>query len=85
MQEQRPVLSICLPTNGVVEWVIPTLESIYAQNVNFSLFEVVISDNGETTEKVIGHFLVSKSDGKIYPDAEFDYETREATFGDELQ
>lgn len=45
----------------------------------------IISDNGETTEKVIGHFLVSKSDGKIYPDAEFDYETREATFGDELQ
>ena len=50
MQEQRPVLSICLPTNGVVEWVIPTLESIYAQNVNFSLFEVVISDNGENSK-----------------------------------
>lgn len=47
MQEQRPILSICLPTNGVVEWVIPTLESIYAQNVDFSLFEVVITDNGE--------------------------------------
>lgn len=44
----------------------------------------ILTDNGEITEKVIGHFLVCKSNGKIYPNAEFDYETREATFGEEL-
>lgn len=50
MDSTRPILSICLPTNGVVEWVIPTLESIYTQGVDFSLFEVVITDNGENSQ-----------------------------------
>ena len=50
MENQRPILSICLPTNGIIEWVIPTLESIYAQDVDYSLFEVVIADNGENSQ-----------------------------------
>lgn len=50
MQNHRPILSICIPTNGVVEWVVPTLESVYSQNVDFSLFEVVITDNGEDSK-----------------------------------
>lgn len=50
MPNLRPVLSICLPTNGVVEWVMPTLDSIYSQNVDYSLFEVVITDNGENSK-----------------------------------
>lgn len=49
MEIQRPILSLCLPTNGVVEWVVPTLESIYNQNVEYDLFEVVITDNGDNS------------------------------------
>lgn len=44
--DKQPILSICIPTNGVVEWVIPVVNSIYAQGVDNSLFEVVITDNG---------------------------------------
>lgn len=44
------LLSLCIPTNGVVEWVIPVLTSIYSQSINDSLFEVVIADNGKSNE-----------------------------------
>lgn len=44
--DKQPILSICIPTNGVVEWMIPVVESIYSQGVNNDLFEVVITDNG---------------------------------------
>lgn len=41
------LLSICIPTNGVSKWVIPTLRAIYSQEVDTNLFEVIITDNGE--------------------------------------
>ena len=44
------LLSLCIPTNGVVEWVFPVLESIYAQNIDENLFEVIVSDNGNNLE-----------------------------------
>lgn len=44
------VVSLCLPTNGVIEWVFPVLDSIYRQNVDDSLFEVIVTDNGENDE-----------------------------------
>lgn len=47
METKRPILSLCLPTNGAVQWVIPTLRSVYDQGVDHSSFEVVITDNGE--------------------------------------
>lgn len=47
MENNQLLLSICIPTNGVVEWVVPVIESIYAQGVDNALFEVVITDNGE--------------------------------------
>lgn len=43
-------LSLCIPTNGVTEWVIPVLDSIYSQNVDEKLFEVVITDNGNNDD-----------------------------------
>lgn len=43
-------LSICIPTNGVVRWVLPALESIYAQGCDTDRFEVVITDNGQGDE-----------------------------------
>lgn len=42
----QPVISLCIPTNGVVEWVCPVLDSIFRQNVDASLFEVIVTDNG---------------------------------------
>lgn len=41
------LLSICIPTNGAVQFVLPVLESIYTQGVDDNLFEVVITDNGK--------------------------------------
>lgn len=46
----RPLVSLCIPTNGVVQWIFPVLDSIYNQNVNNELFEVVITDNGNNQE-----------------------------------
>ena len=44
------ILSLCMPTNGVVEWVFPVLDSIFEQGCCSSDFEVVITDNGNNTE-----------------------------------
>lgn len=43
------LLSLCIPTNGAVQFVVPVLESIYSQKVDDSLFEVVITDNGKNS------------------------------------
>ena len=45
-----PLLSLCMPTNGIIEWVFPVLESIYSQKTDTSLFEVVITDNGKNDD-----------------------------------
>ena len=42
----QPLISLCMPTNGVSEWVFPVLESIYAQHVKQKWFEVIVTDNG---------------------------------------
>ena len=42
----KPLVSLCIPTNGVVEWVFPVLDSIYNQIVDNAHFEIVITDNG---------------------------------------
>jgi len=44
------LLSLCIPTNGAVEWILPVIESIYSQNYDNSRFEVVITDNGKGTQ-----------------------------------
>ena len=41
-----PILSLCLPTNGVVEWVFPALDSILGQSTASNEFEIVVTDNG---------------------------------------
>ena len=46
----KPLLSLCLPTNGISEWVFPVLDAVYSQNVDNSLFEVVVTDNGNNEE-----------------------------------
>lgn len=48
---QNKLLSLCIPTNGIVEWVLPVLESIYAtSNIPEALYEVIITDNGDNTQ-----------------------------------
>ena len=48
MENDQLLLSICIPTNGIVEWVIPVIDSIYSQGIDNNLFEVVVTDNGES-------------------------------------
>ena len=40
------LLSICIPTNGVAKWVVPTLENLYGLGSDEKTFEVVVADNG---------------------------------------
>lgn len=47
---QNVKVSLCIPTNGVVEWVVAVLESLYSQGVAENLFEVVITDNGHNQD-----------------------------------
>ena len=46
----NPILSLCIPTNGALKWVLPVIDSIYAQECDETLFEVVVSDNTKSTE-----------------------------------
>ena len=46
----QPIISLCLPTNGIIEWVFPVLESIYSQGISTSLFEVIVTNNGDNSE-----------------------------------
>lgn len=48
--EKEPILSICIPTDGSVQWVLPVLDSIYSQDADMSLYEVVITDNGKESQ-----------------------------------
>lgn len=47
---KNTILSLCMPTNGVIEWVFPVLDSIFEQGCNSDDFEVIITDNGDNAE-----------------------------------
>ena len=43
----QPLLSLCIPTNGIPELVFPVLDSIFIQKeVQQDLYEVIVMDNG---------------------------------------
>lgn len=64
MNEDK-LISLCIPTNGKVEFVLPVLESIYSQGVDDKLFEVIITDNGK--DSVLGESIDGfKSHGNIF-------------------
>lgn len=44
------LLTLCIPTNGAAMWVENVVKSIYRQHCNESLFEVIIVDNGGSTD-----------------------------------
>lgn len=48
--DNQPILSLCIPTNGAVQWVLQVLDSIYNQNYDLTKFEVVITDNGKDSQ-----------------------------------
>lgn len=48
--DNQPILSLCIPTNGAVEWILPVIESIYSQGYDNNKFEVVITDNGKDSQ-----------------------------------
>lgn len=62
---ENKLISLCIPTNGKVEFVLPVLESIYSQGVDENLFEVVITDNGKNS--VLGESIEEfKSHGNLF-------------------
>lgn len=50
--DNSPILSLCIPTNGAVQWVLPVLDSIYRQKYDWKKVEVVITDNGKDSELI---------------------------------
>lgn len=46
----NPIVSLCMPTNGVIEWVFQVLDSIYKQGCDNEEFEIIITDNGNNKD-----------------------------------
>lgn len=49
-KENSYIISLCIPTDGSVQWVIPVLRHIFSLKTDRSLFEVVVADNGKSDE-----------------------------------
>lgn len=47
---RQPIISLCIPSSGRIDFLEKTLDSIFAQNINFDSFEVCISDNSGNNE-----------------------------------
>lgn len=64
--ENSLLLSLCIPTNGISEWVFPVLESIYSQKVPLNQFEVIITDNGSNSEfeRKMNEYVLTKKNLK---------------------
>lgn len=71
------LLSLCIPTDGKVNLVIPTIESIYSQGVDLSLFEVIVTDNGSSDD------LSRIIDQYTYPNFHY-YRTTSAGFTNQI-
>ncbi|MBR4267264.1 MAG: hypothetical protein IKQ46_14510 [Bacteroidales bacterium] len=63
----KPLVSLCIPTNGIIEWVCPVLDSIFRQNINSEKYEVVVTDNGNNLdfEKIMSVYC-EKHDNLVY-------------------
>lgn len=66
----RYKLTLCIPTNGIIEWVIPVLESIYEQKKVTEYeneFQVVVTDNGTNNQfKDLMNSYEKKYDNFVY-------------------
>lgn len=65
------LLSLCIPTNGIAEWVLPVIDSIYRQAADLRKFEVVVTNNGKDTDfhnkmieytSIYSNFVYAKND-----------------------
>ena len=52
IMKKELLLSICIPTNGVAEWVLPVIDSIYIDTNDLRKFEVIITDNGTSKDLI---------------------------------
>ena len=54
----NPIISLCIPTNGAVKWVVPVIDSIYSQGCDDALFEVIVTDNAKSEElqEIVEHY-----------------------------
>lgn len=59
MDSNELLLSICIPTNGAVQWILPVLDSIYQQDADRNKFEIIVTDNGKDSEleKYLGKYV----------------------------
>ncbi|MFV4942176.1 glycosyltransferase family A protein [Lactobacillus delbrueckii] len=65
------LVTLCIPTNGVSEWCQPVFESIYQQDVDEKLFQVVVTDNGDNQEfKKIAHQYQIDHKNFVYQETE---------------
>ena len=65
--EKNVLISLCMPTSGVIEWVFPVLDSIFGQGVDDNLFEVVVTDNGDNEKfKMMMKQYVQKHSNIVY-------------------
>lgn len=69
------LISLCIPTNGVSEWIFPVLDSVYAQGIEETLFEVIVIDDGNNesfhkkmTDYCAGHnnIVYEKADTALF-------------------
>ena len=75
--KERPLITLCIPTYGVVGWVELCIQSIYDQEVNEDLFEVVITDNGK--DKDLEELIKSYNYSNLYY-----YKTKELGFVNQI-
>lgn len=75
MGSDKILVSFCIPTNGIIEWVIPVLDSIYKNIDKFEDFEVIVTDNGNNKEfenkmnyykKKYSNFIYKKTTAKMF-------------------
>ncbi|APP03577.1 glycosyltransferase family A protein [Lactobacillus delbrueckii] len=65
------LVTLCIPTNGVPKWCQPVFESIYQQDVDEKLFQVVVTDNGDNQEfKKIAHQYQIDHKNFVYQETE---------------
>lgn len=73
--ELQPLVSICIPTNGVFESVFTVLNSIYSQDTDLKRYEVIVMDNGgrEAFRKRILDYARGKSNLLYYRTTAFQF------------
>ncbi|MBO6218734.1 MAG: NAD-dependent epimerase/dehydratase family protein [Treponema sp.] len=71
----EPVISLCIPSSGRTHFLKETLNSIFEQQTDTSLFEVCISDNSdnEETRKLLENEYADKKNIKYKKSTEYSY------------